>query len=291
MTPPADIARALVDRLEGAETRSAAVLRAMAYRALTAAGVNVDRLRRDACLEQIAELQAKVGRAKAKRPFHELRLEAQRAKLKTFSHVPTLELVRQRGEVPTVESFEENGDQLRSERHRWMWPVDKIRHCIPAEHYAAADRLRWAHTARQGGSRIGDYGDGSGRSDPARRLPLTPEQEKAGRTWNAMWLRMNPAIRLIAWNFILEEPPRGWDRPMTAREFGEMYGRTSNDSRARGVTDGAVITACAILAELARGYSAWQAQSEQQRRKPPPLSERELAYIQGRRINGEKVRL
>lgn len=286
MTAPADLARTIVDRLEGAETTSSAVMRRMVYRLLDGAGLDVDLMRRDACLEQIAVLERRVARATSKQSFHEARLEVLRERLGRFSHQPTHELVRQKGEAPAIEAFDEDGNQLRCERHRWTWSVDRVRHCLAEEHYQAAVRLRWAHEAREGASKIADYGQSSGRSAPHDRLPLTPDQEEAGRVWNVMWLRCNPVIRLIAWNFVLEKAPHGHQRPMTPAEFGQYYGRTTNDSRARGVADGAVITCCAVLAEILRGHATWREQNE--RRRPPPITAAErhmLTHWEMRRKN------
>jgi hypothetical protein len=274
-----DVARALIDKLETLRTPSAAVMRASVYRQLAGLGLDVDRLRRDACLDMIAEQEAKVARARTNKGFHELRLEALKARLKTFSHVPTRELVRHKGEAPVIEEFDivdGKPEPLRTARHRWEWPVDRIRHIIAADHYNAAERYRWAYETSQGNARIGDYGDGSGRSDPARRLALTPEQERAGRIWNVMNININPAVRLIAWNFILELPPRGWERPLTAVEFGHEYGRTTNESRARGITEGALITACAVLSDVNRGYEEWL----KGRNRPQPLNENERKMLE-----------
>lgn len=278
MTDAPELARTIVDRLEAAETRSAAVTRNMVYRLLGAAGLDVDRLRRDACLQQIAALETRVKRSKTNKSFHEARLEVVKARLGTFSHEPTREMVHQKGEAPIVQAFDEDGHPLRCARHRWNWPVDNVAHCLPSEHYQAAERLRWAYVTRDGASRIADYGSSSGRSAPHNRLALTPEQEEAGRLWNVMWLRCNPTLRFIAWNFILEQPPQGFEKPWSAFEFGKRYGMTTNDSRARGVADGAIITCCAMLAEILRGHGQWREQQDA-RRRPPPLTAEERHRI------------
>lgn len=272
----ADLPSIIVDKLEGAETKSAAVVRNMVYRLLTTAGVDVDKLRRDACLDRIEDLEARAARSKSKKSHYDELLEAEQKKLKVLSHVPKQELVRHKGEAPVIESFDENGHPLRADRRRWAWPVDKIRHCLPEEHYAAAARLRWAFEASQTGSKVADWQPG-GRSDPARKLAITPTQELAGRDWHVMWTRCTGVVRLIAWNFVLEQAPRGHDRPLTAKEFGEQYGRTNNVHRAAGVTDGAIITTCAVLAEILRGHRAWQAEQEQ--RRPPRLTANERKML------------
>lgn len=267
-----DIAQLIIHKIEAADLKTAGSLRNSVYLALASCGLDVDKLRRDA-------LMLRLSKARVRKPHYEKLIAEIDTRVKTFSHVPTREMVAQRGEQPVVETFEMidgRPQPLRSERHRWEWPVDKIRHTIPADHYHAAERFRWAYETSQGHARIGDYGDGAGRSDPARRLALTPEQEQAGRVWNVMNVNMNQAVRLIAWNFILELPPRGWDRPLTAVEFGKEYGHTTNESRARGVTDGALKTACSVLSDVNRGYQEWL----RGRDRPQPLNENERKILE-----------
>lgn len=91
------------------------------------------------------------------------------------------------------------------------------------------------------------------------------------------------APRQIVWNFVLQQPPRGRDKPLTSEEFGRLYGSTSDARRARGVTDGAVKCALSVLASLAADYDAWKrAQRAGGQLKPQPLTDAERAVIEGR---------
>jgi hypothetical protein len=185
-----------------------------------------------------------------------------------------------------VQTVEDNGDPLRCDRHRFEWPVDRITSMISLEEYEAAKKCQWAYFASQGHARIGDYGSGVGGSDPSRRLGLTPEQEQAGRVWRVYWAAMNPVVKAIVLNFVLQQPPRGWDRPMTEVEFGREYGKSKHEATARGVAQGALRTACSVLREIeiAGGHTSWRdlQREVRARRMPARITNEEMAILQGR---------
>lgn len=179
---------------------------------------------------------------------------------------PTRERVRQAGDAPTeVTVIPGAGGVPPLLAHRWEWPVAKLG--LPIEELSAAERVRHAYLGRHGHAATGDYGTRAGASDPTSRLGLTPAQERSAREWRAFWYRLNPALRAIVLNFVCEAPARGKDRPLTLDEFGKLYGRTTDPRRARGVAEGAIRTAVAVLAQLSREYDQWRAAERQAEKK------------------------
>src|SRR5262249_30286839 len=137
------------------------------------------------------------------------------------------------------------------------WAIDEVADLLTAQEYEAAERFHWAYTTRLSHGKIGNYGDGGNASDPARRLALTPDQQKAGREW-AMWSRRTPpGLRPILNNFVLGLAPRNAEKPLSRAEFGKLYGQCKGDHQARGVADGAIKAACATLAATWAEYEDW----------------------------------
>lgn len=291
-SPPAlPLPDALVDRIERLNTTSAGVLRDRVYAVLADYGVDVERLARDTRMEVLDEEKARLDRkldrfklfrsrlasgrlppekaeeAKARLLAAPADIKAQRAILKRIEarppppvpSAPTRELVRHMGREPIVRTTEPNGDLLSAPRHEFEWPVDAMRVALTAEEYGAALRLREAYLRRQNTPGAVDW-NRSGASVPGSRLPIRDEQLRASRDWNAVWLRLDPSLRLIVSNFVLEEAPRGRERCLTPVEFGQAYGALKDKATARGVAIGAVRTSCSVIARLFHEYDQWRAE-------------------------------
>lgn len=294
--PPPDFAQRLVDRIERLMTSSAAVLRGKVYEELGAAGVDVPKLVADARAvvlaeakdraersarswrmlqqrvkdgrlppEKLAEARERLTRAPATVKAHKEVLKRIEARPPPpLPSAPTKELIRHMGSAPLVREREPDGTPLSAPRYQFEWPVDRVAVAMTAEEYAAAVRLREAFLRRQNTPGAVDW-NRSGGSVPGSRLPIRDEQLRASYEWNAIWHRLDPSLRLIVSNFILEEPPRGRDTPLDGVEFGKLYGATKDPNRARGVTIGALRASCAVIARLFDEYDRWKAQ---QRREP-----------------------
>ena len=140
---------------------------------------------------------------------------------------------------------------------RFNWPIDAIVDLITGQEYEAADRFRWAYEARIKHAKIGSYGGLGGSSDPARRLALTPDQQKAGLEWQMWDRRIPPAIRPILDNFVLELQRKGDKPPLSRVEFGKLYGRCKHEHQARGMSNGMLKVALGVLAAIWAEYQDW----------------------------------
>jgi len=209
-------------------------------------------------------LNEKDDRREANRVLRRMEIEPTR---QVAISAPTRERLRHWGDEVAVVDRERDGSVLAQPRHELRWAVDRMAVSLSAEEYTAASRLRetWA---RQKASPKGVDLNGSGGRVPGSRLPTSDNQMAASREWNAIWHRLPPALRLIVLNFICEEAPKGRSEPMTALEFGQLYGNVKDKEGARGVTRGAVKTAAAVIAGLFHEYDTWRAdQAREQRRQ------------------------
>lgn len=259
-----------------------------ALQRLAEAGVDVEKLRAAADRAEAADaihrtLEARVasGRLppqKVPEALRRLKLAAERqhqAKvlLKDLERqdaprppsAPTRELVRHKGGEPVIDEREADGTPLSAPRYRFEWAVDRMAAPMTAEEYQGLTRLREAYLRRQNTAQGVDW-NGAGGNVPGPRLPISDAQLAAGRAWNAIWHRLDPTLRVIVMNFVLEEAPRGHDAPMTAVDFGKLYGATKDPNRARGVTVGALRTSAAVIARLWLEYDQWKAQQRRQGR-------------------------
>lgn len=175
---------------------------------------------------------------------------------------PTPERLRHAGIDPTIETRDLTGAELSAPRYRWEWAIDRMAVPLTAEEYTAATRIRDAFYSRQNTPGAVDW-NGSGGGHPGPRLPIREHQLRAGAEWNAIWLRLPSELRFVVSNFILEQSPRGHEKPLDALEFGRMYGVTRDKEKARGVTVGAVRTTCAMVARLFREYDHWKAEQRE----------------------------
>jgi hypothetical protein len=186
------------------------------------------------------------------------RLEQAPARQRAHS-APSSERLRHWGDDVTVVEREPDGSALSAPRFELRWAIDRMTVSLSAEDYGAATRLRETWAQRQAVPSTVDL-NGSGGGAPGSRLPITDRQLAAGREWNAVWHRLPPGLRTIVMNFICEEAPRGRASPMTAVEFGQLYGSVRSAEQARGVTRGAMRATCAQLTRLFWDYDAWRAE-------------------------------
>lgn len=295
-----DLPAQIVARIERLATSSPTLLRVTVYDLLAESGIDVARLVEDVRAEQRREAEERLSSSIAKlRMLRERvdgghlspgqhtkalgqiqhldvrvkedrklaqrvlrRLEARPAPPVSHS-APTAERIRHWGDDVTVRDREPDGQLLAQPRHELQWAVDRMGVALPADSYTAAARLREAWARRQSSPKTVSF-DGAGGAAPGPRLPISDHQIAAGREWNAIWHRLPPALRLIVMNFIAEQAPSGRDRPLTAVEFGQLYGQVRDKEGARGVTRGAILTACAVIASLFRDYDEWRAQKARQ---------------------------
>lgn len=287
-------AEQLVDRLERLAATSAGAVRAAVYADLEAGGADVPALVRAARERQTGELQAGLDQAVARRRLlqdrvgtatltptqleritrqlaqADLTVAAQRkaaarvlrrleARPAPEAHsAPTAERLRHAGGEALVRTAEPGGQPLSAPRYELAWAADRYGVTLTAEEYAGAARLREAWARRQVSPKGVDMG-GGGRSVPGPRLPMSDRQLAAGRAWNAIWHRLPAGVRPVVVNFICEEAPPGRDSPLTAVEFGQLYGQCRERHMAKGVSIGALKATCALIAALWREYDGWKA--------------------------------
>lgn len=289
-----DLAPALIERLERLATASTTVMRAEVHEVLGLAGVDVARLAADVRDRMRAEAQDRLDAVAAKSRLVQTRVasgrlspaqaskaadqlarldvrqkaaekEARRilrrleARPMPAPSAPTPERLRHEPEAPVIRDREPGGQPLSAPRYELAWPIDRLGVTLSADEYAAASRLRNARQLSQAHARVVDL-NGAGGGVPGPRTPTTDRAIFAGQDWRAVWLRLPPELRAIAQNFILEEAPRGRDKPLSAVEFGQVYGGGRDKATARGVTVGAVKTTCAVIAGLYRDYDQWRSE-------------------------------
>lgn len=282
MTDPLDIIAAIITRSELAMTPSAAVLRAAIYAELAAHDIPVHeiatrvRAAEALRLEGKAATQAQRWRALQERvragklPLE--KIEAAKAILAKGSpekatrkqldrlgqrpapplpSAPPPQLAQRYGRPPTVETTDVDGSPLQTPRHRFSWPVDALAHAMTTTEYEAAQRLRWCHLAREGGSRVADL-QGGGVCVPGPRLPATDEQVAAASDWRDISHRVRGDARALLWNFALEIPAPGSRVLLDVVEFGRAYINIRDANQARGAVKGSLRLALNELAHLWR---------------------------------------
>lgn len=96
-----------------------------------------------------------------------------------FGHAPTNERALRAGQAPKATRTLPKAGASSPRIHRFEGPLEKLMQDMPADHYHAVDRLRWAEEARVARPKVGDWGDTPGGSDPSRRNGITEIQQKA----------------------------------------------------------------------------------------------------------------
>jgi hypothetical protein len=166
---------------------------------------------------------------------------------------PTKERERKLDEAPKQELAEADKSPLSGPRYRVLWPVDAVRPQLSMDAYAAAERLRIAFDVRTNQPKTTGYDRTTG-GVPGSRPPIRDDQLQASIEFKAVWNGLPRTLQTIASNFILQASPPGRDAPLTMQEFGKIYGGTSDARRQVGVSHGAIITTCAVLARLFGEY-------------------------------------
>lgn len=159
---------------------------------------------------------------------------------------PTPERLRHHGEAPVITDRDEHDAPLATPRYRLVWAIDRMQGLLTDGEYMAAARTRDVYQQHQPRSRVADL-NGAGGGVPGSRMPVTVRQVRAGAEWTWVGRRLPVAVRGIVLGFVCGEPPQGRDEPWTAVEFGRVYGGVKDEKTARGVTYGAVKTACVLL--------------------------------------------
>ena len=289
ITAPPPLAADLVHRIERLKSASVVTMRDTVYEALGAAGVDVAHLVGDArdgilaerraeaerlaALERVlkgrvqsgtlpvGKLQVALGRLRTlalkSKAYKEALRRLEARPLPQPASAPTRELVRHKGAEPVVRDREPGGQPLSSPRYEFPWAIDRMSVPLTAEQYQAAQRLRDAYLRRESTPKAVDW-NGAGRSAPGPRLPISEAQQQAGREYNAVWTRLPPELRAVVANFLFEQPWAGQGRPLTPVEFGQAYADLKHKDTARGVTTGAVMVTCAVIARLFREYDEWR---------------------------------
>lgn len=229
--------------VEAQATRLAAI-RERNRRALLRHGIDVEAMERDT-----------VAAIRAERGIKALTKTRDRmAKAVAGPTAPTHERVARAGVHPR--EIEVRPDQPRA--HRFEWQLDLMRDSLTTRQYEAAERLRDCHMAMQPRSTVSDYSGASGSSDPSKRLAVTETQELAARNFHWIMGRLDGLHERVIRHFVLEQPDPTTEQVPTAEEFGRKLGKRRESSRAKGIAEGAIILACARLAQLWHAYDAEQ---------------------------------
>lgn len=176
---------------------------------------------------------------------------------------PTTEREAQAGEAPirTVTTVEGQPDGV---NHRWLWPVASLhsKWLAAPEEVVAAQRLHDAFNRL--GNRPGtmDY-DGAMRAvDPARRLPLRPEQEGAWEEFEFVMRRLTAKERRVAWCLVIQAPLTGEAEALKAQTYVQKFWEVRGNSDARMIGYGLLMS---IIDRLAEIYRRWDVHVAQQR--------------------------
>lgn len=299
----ADLAAAVIQRLEHTHTRSAAVLRLNVYGVLreVLGDLMVAHAAEKARHAFVVACEARVARSTKRRAQAEARLAAVKRRPLLWPTEPTRELVAQMGEEPETAVVTPAAGPVPALRsHRWEWPVDRIAPLLTAAEYQAAEQLQWAWETKRGSVGSVLAASDAGRATPGKRLPLTPDQETAAKAWRAYWRELVPSLRPVAYNLILQQPLPGEDQAPTLEAFGRWYGRALKyragglgGNRARGLAEGALRAACAALARIAAEYGGiWDEPRERRElkvaQKRITAQSRQIARLRGEINNTTK---
>ena len=178
---------------------------------------------------------------------------------------PTREREHAAGEEPTKAVVYDAG-QASAVSHRFVWPVQRLHslHITNARQYHAAARFRAADDRRGDRPSTASYGDGGGASDPSRRLPISPDEEIAGREFRFVWARLEDELKALAWILILQRPLPGEVEPLSIVEVGKRYGATANETHARWFAHGMLKVLCIRLSSIYAIHDNQRAKEQEQ---------------------------
>lgn len=176
---------------------------------------------------------------------------------------PTIERVRQAGVKPV--EIEVVKDQPKA--HRMISHLEAIAAKLPADHIAAAIRLRRANEFLHGGSRVVGYEEATSGGGYRPKLEMTERQQAAGAFRSAMIVGWCDVQRAVIDNFIFEMPAPGASRVLSPEEFGVAYGATKNTRLGREQCFGMIATTLSAIARRARVWDQDQAEIARSRRE------------------------
>lgn len=155
---------------------------------------------------------------------------------------PTRERSAKAGGPPAREVVSDAEGKPAGVNFRWHWPVEAAhrRHITTARQYMGAARVRRAFFDAGGRPSVALWGDEGRASDPARRTPMTPRQQKAHREFFEVWRRLEPELQAVVWVLVLEQPLPGDAEALTVADFGRRISRSSTEEHARWFAWGAL---------------------------------------------------
>lgn len=286
-----DLPSALVSEIVKFKSKSAVVLKKRVYKALEGVGVDIAALEQEAWQEHRDALQARVDRSRrlaenlqrkiesGKIPpdkIAEAKARLLRAPKNIAEHERILKEVIDRQPIwPTAPTLERRQhSNVAAEKievavgqpmaHKFTWPVANLQHFLTSDEFEAANVFRDSFNQAQPKSRVASWDGIPGGGFQGGGLPVTDRQIDAGHRYNALWYSLPLALKTVARNFILEQPPLGHTKPMSRVEFGRAYISCKDKAKASGATDAAIKSTCAALSDTLKEYSAWKEEKKKQ---------------------------
>ena len=229
--------------------------------------VLVTRARESGSAEQ-RELTVRMGKralAAIERRLAELKKVGEPAPWVT---APTPERTAQAGEAPVKTVTTQDG-QPDGINHRWLWPVETLHRkwLATPDELISAQRLN--HAFHRLGKKPGtmDY-DGAMRAvDPARRLPMTREQQGAWAEFEFVMRRLTDKERRVAWALVIQEPMPGEAEALKPQVFVQRFWQVAGNSDARHIGYGMLMCLIDRLHQIYKRFDFEQAHAKAEARE------------------------
>lgn len=212
------------------------------------------------------QLAVRAGRRALEKLHKKARELAQVIEPERHFTAPTRQREEAAGEALSKTVVYDGAGQATAISHRLVWPVQRMHslHITNARQYHAAARFLLADQHRGGNAGTASYGDGGRASDPSRKLPITPDQERAEREFRFVWARLEDEFKALAWILILQRPLQGAVEPMTIVEVGKKFGNTTNEAHARWFAYGMMKILLVRLSSIYAIYDNHRAKEQEQ---------------------------
>lgn len=212
------------------------------------------------------QIGVRAGRRALERLYKRSREAVQIIEPEPHHTAPTRQRQEAAGEAISKTVVYDGAGQATAISHRIVWPVKRMHelHITNARQYHAAARFLLADQHRGGTAGTASYGDSGRASDPSRKLPITPEQEKAEREFRFVWARLEDEFKALAWILILQRPLQGSVEPLTVVEVGKKFGNTTNEAHARWFAYGMMKILLVRLSSIYAIYDNHRAKEQEQ---------------------------
>ena len=229
--------------------------------------VLVSRAKESGSAEQ-RELTVRVGKRALEAIERQLKQLKEVGSPAPWPTAPTPERTAQAGEQP-VRQITMNEGQPEGILHRWLWPVETLHRkwLATPEELIAGQRLNQAFARLGKNPGTMDY-DGAMRAvDPARRLPMTREQQGAWAEFEFVMRRLTDKERRLAWVLVIQEPLPGEAEALKPQVFVQRFWHVAGNSDARHIGYGMLMCLIDRLHQIYKRFDFEQADAKAEARE------------------------